>query len=84
MSLTEVAGLAAEWWNDAQWHYVSSSNVTAFRYERATRILEMNFHGNRLYRYRNIPEGMAQELAEAPSPGGWWHANLKGAPFEKI
>ena len=84
MSLTEVAELTAEWWNDGEWHYVSSSNVTAFRYDRERRDLYMDFHGNRRYRFPNIPAWMAQGLATAPSPGGWYHANLKGAPFERL
>ena len=86
MSITEVAELevAAQWWNDNQWHYVSSSNVDAFRYDRAGKTLDIQFHGNRVYRYFNIPAELVRGLAEAASPGGWFHANLKGAPFERL
>ena len=84
MSLTEVAEAAAEWWADGAWHYVSSSNVSAFRYEARVRALEIRFHGDRVYRYFNIAPDLARGLAEAVSPGGWWHANLKGAPFERL
>lgn len=75
---------AAEWWNDGVWHYVSSSNVDAFRYDRKTRTLDIQFHGARRYRYFNIPAGMAEGLASASSPGQWFHQNLKGAPFERL
>ena len=75
---------ATQWWNDNQWHYVASSNVSAFRYERESKALEIEFHGGRRYRYFNIDEGMAEGLASASSPGQWFHANLKGAPFERV
>jgi hypothetical protein len=75
---------SSEWWNDASWHYVSSSNVDAFRYDREARALEIEFHGGRRYRYFNISADMAGGLAEASSPGGWFHQNLKGAPFERL
>lgn len=75
---------AFEWWSDNQWHPVASSNVSAFRYDKNTRALDIRFHGNREYRYFNIPAEMAEGLATASSPGGWFHANLKGAPFERL
>lgn len=81
---SELAVHAAQWWNDQQWHYVSSSNVEAFRYDSVTRQLDIMFKGSRVYRYFSIPEVMAEDLANAASPGGWFHANLKGAPFERM
>ena len=75
--------MADEWWNDNAWHYVSSSNITAFKYSARERALWINFHGGRIYKYFSIGEGMAEELASASSPGQWFHANLKGAPFER-
>lgn len=84
----QALGLAeeqsTEWWEDNAWHYVASSNVSAFRYDRTTRNLDIEFHGGRRYRYFNIDAGMAEGLATASSPGGWFHANLKGAPFERL
>jgi hypothetical protein len=82
--LLGLAEEAKEWWDDAQWHYVSSSNVEAFMYDSAQRALSIQFHGNRRYKYFNIPSAMAEGLASAASPGQWFHANLKGAPFERI
>ena len=82
--MTFIDAAAEEWWNDAQWHYVSSSNVSAFRYEREARNLEIEFHGGRRYRYFNVSEETAEGLANASSPGGWFHQNLKGAPFERV
>jgi hypothetical protein len=82
--MTLVDDAAREWWNDNEWHYVASSNVTAFRYDRDGRALTIEFHGHRRYLYFNIPEDMAGALAAAPSAGQWFHANLKGAPFERL
>ena len=78
-----AASAGTEYWNDGAWHYVSSSNIDAFMYEKETQSLHIQFHGGRRYRYFNIPPSMAEGLASASSPGGWFHANLKGAPFEK-
>jgi hypothetical protein len=82
----EVLGLAEaqEYFADGAWHYVSSSNVSAFRYDRNARSLEIEFHGGRRYRYFNISQELAGGLAGAASPGGWFHQNLRGAPFERV
>jgi hypothetical protein len=82
--LIGLAEEAREWWDDNSWHYVSSTNVDAFRYDREARALEIQFHGGRVYKYFNIDAGMAAGLAEASSPGGWFHQNLRGAPFERL
>ena len=81
--IAETAGEISQWWNDAQWHYVSSSNVDAFRYDQTNKRLSIMFHGGRVYTYFNIGPDMAEGLATASSPGGWFHANLRGAPFER-
>lgn len=73
-----------EWWDDNQWHFVPSSNVDAFRYDREREDLYIRFHGGREYKYFNIAPETAGGLATASSPGGWFHANLKGAPFERL
>lgn len=80
----ELLSTAGDWWDDNQWHYVSSSNVDAFKYDKAARELYIQFHGARRYKYFNIDRDMAEGLAQASSPGGWFHANLKGAPFERV
>ena len=79
----EEAAEASAWFADNAWHYVSSSNVDAFKYDPSTRQLSIQFHGGRRYTYFNIPLDTAEGLATAPSPGGWFHATLKGAPFSR-
>ena len=75
--------MSDQWFADNAWHYVSSSNITAFKYSPEQQALWINFHGRRIYRYFNIPPELAEGLATASSPGGWFWQNLRGAPFER-
>jgi hypothetical protein len=72
------------WYADDAWHYVSSSNVMGFKYNPRTRELTIRFRGSRDYKYFAIDASMVEGLATASSPGGWFHANLMGAPFERV
>ena len=81
--LTGAVDVQEEWFADGQFHYLSSSNLDAFAYEPATKTLRIEFHGGRRYRYFNIALETAAGLATATSPGGWFHENLRGAPFER-
>ena len=65
------------------WRPLSSSNLDAYNYNPETQELRIQFHGGRIYKYFRIPQEMADALGSASSPGGWFHANLKGAPFER-
>jgi len=76
--------LRKEEWNDGEWHGVRSSNLDAFRYDEAQSHLDIEFHGGRQYRYYDISREKAAGLVNAGSPGGWWHANLKGALFTRL
>jgi hypothetical protein len=75
--------MSDQWFADNAWHYVSSSNIDAFAYDPETQELRINFHGGRVYKYFRIPPEMAEGLATASSPGGWFWQNLRGAPFER-
>jgi len=75
--------MSDQWFADNAWHYVSSSNIDAFRYDAERQELSINFHGGRIYKYFRIPPEMAEGLATASSPGGWFRQNLRGAPFER-
>lgn len=85
MTFTDVAETAS-WWSDNAWHYVAgSSNVEAFRYDRANRYLDIQFgKGHRQYRYFNISEAMAEDFVNAPSAGEWVWQNVRGAAFERL
>ena len=66
-----------------RWRALASSNLDAYRYDPESRELLIQFHGGRIYRYYNISQEMADALGSASSPGGWFHATLRGAPFSR-
>lgn len=57
---------------------LSSSNLDAYRYDDNSKTLWIRFHGNRVYRYEAVPQDIADGLGSAGSPGGFFHANIKG------
>ena len=83
-ALSRLLARGLESWFKDQWIYLHSSNLTKFFWDSDTSEMIIEFKGGRQYKYFNISEGMANDLANAPSPGRWWHANLKGAPAEKL
>ena len=66
-----------------QWRPLSSSNLDAYKFDPESRELLIQFHGGRVYRYYNIDQSLADGLGSASSPGGYFHANLRGAPFTR-
>lgn len=66
------------------WIPLTSSNLNAFYWDSESTDLTIEFHGGRRYRYFRIPDSMVEGLLRAGSPGEWWHANLRGAPFERL
>lgn len=76
--LTEPSG------NSDRWVTLISSNLERFYRDSSDNTMIIQFKGQREYKYFNISEEMADELANAGSPGGWWHENLKGAPAQRL
>ena len=66
-----------------RWRPLSSSKLDAYNYNPETQELRIQFHGGRVYRYYNIDQSLADGLGSASSPGGYFHANLRGAPFTR-
>ena len=58
---------------------VSSSNIDAYRYDENSKTLWIKFHGGRVYRYEAVSQDVADGIGTAGSPGGYFHANIKGA-----
>ncbi|HEX6242868.1 MAG TPA: KTSC domain-containing protein [Polyangiales bacterium] len=50
---------------------LNSRAVLAAGYDPATQTLELEFHNGRVYRYRDVPEGVYQFLLRTPSKGGY-------------
>lgn len=43
-------------------HTVDSSEIISVGYDQDTKILEIEFHGNRIYQYKNVPEDIYGRL----------------------
>jgi hypothetical protein len=56
---------------------VSSSNLRSVGYDKAARILEIEFQSGTVYRYYDVPAGVYEELTRAPSPGRYFLANVR-------
>jgi len=56
---------------------VSSSSVTSVGYDPNTLTLEVEYKGDSVYQYFDVPETVYQELMRASSIGQFMHANVK-------
>jgi hypothetical protein len=64
---------------------VSSSNVAEIGYDSAIQTVFVRFLDNRLYIYKNVPEGEYQGLLNAPSIGSYLHRNFKNVyAYERL
>ena len=43
---------------------VDSSEIISVGYDKPSKILEIEFHGNRIYRYKDVPEEVYNELID--------------------
>ena len=57
--------------------HVVSSNLKSVGYDRAHRILEIEFQNGRVYRYRGVPPEEYEALLKAPSLGRYFIANIR-------
>lgn len=57
---------------------VSSSNISSIGYDDVQQILEVEFHGGRVYHYYDVPMYVYEELMDASSHGTYLSANVKG------
>ena len=56
---------------------VTSSNLKSVGYDRANRILEIEFQNGRVYRYHGVPPEEYEELLRAPSLGRYFISNIR-------
>jgi hypothetical protein len=59
------------------WTPVDSSNVSAFRYDASTKVLQIRFKSGRIYGYKDVPENVVQEFSTADSKGKFVNASIK-------
>lgn len=60
---------------------VESSQIAAIGYDTFTKTLAVKFHTGAVYHYANVPPVLYNRFKNAPSVGGFFHAEIK--PFEK-
>jgi hypothetical protein len=64
--------------DDIPWIGVQSSNISQWRYDPDTKVLEIQFNGNdATYSYDDVPETVAEEMKGASSVGSFFHNNIK-------
>ncbi|WP_227355538.1 KTSC domain-containing protein [Haladaptatus salinisoli] len=56
---------------------VTSSNLASVGYDPSEEALEIEFHSGGVYRYRNVPQSVYQELLSAGSHGSYFHENVR-------
>jgi KTSC domain len=58
---------------------INSSNVASAGYDALTTTLEVEFVNGNVYQYFDVPEQVYQAFVQAPSPGQFLNANIKGS-----
>ena len=56
---------------------VKSSAITSFGYDERTRILEIEYRNGSVYRYKEVPRHIWDELKHADSVGAYVNANIR-------
>lgn len=59
------------------WKNVTSSNLRAYRYDKAAMALDIQFKNGSVYRYANVPMNIATKLETADSVGQYFSGNIK-------
>ena len=59
------------------WTPLSSSWLSAMRYDAETQKLSIRFKDGHVATYTSVPQTIADELEGAPSPGAYFHQNIK-------
>lgn len=57
---------------------ISSTSLASVGYDPASRTLEVEFQGGRVYRYFGVPPGRYRALLEADSAGRFLNTQIKG------
>jgi len=56
---------------------VTSSDLSSVGYDPDIRILEIEFHGGRVYHYFEVPAAEYSALMDSPSKGRYFHQQIK-------
>ena len=64
---------------------IESTSLASVGYDPSHRVLEVEFHGGRVYRYFGVPLRRYQELLAAESAGRFLNTRIKGFyPFASV
>ncbi len=64
---------------------VDSTNIASVGYDPATGLLEVEFHGGRIYQYNGVPQDVVDNLFSAVSKGGYFARNIRMSyPYRRI
>jgi len=64
---------------------LQSRALVSAGYDAETEVLELEFHGGRVYRYRGVPQGVYDFLLRTPSKGGFVNRMIDGRyDYEEI
>jgi len=55
-----------------------SSLIRAIDYDSTTLTLKVELVSGKVYSYGGVPRSVVVEFANAPSPGRYWNAEVKG------
>ena len=58
---------------------VDSSNLFAVGYDETSKMLEIEFHTHKVYRYYNVPPIVVRQLMDAESMGEFFNFYIKDA-----
>lgn len=61
-----------------KWQSLQSTAISQMKYDKKQQILEVEFHGGRVYTLNGVPPDIAEGLATASSAGHYFHAQIKG------
>ncbi len=64
---------------DDGWHPLTSSNLSAYSYDKASETLRIRFKSGRTYAYDGVPSSVVSALASAGSAGSYFNAAIKHA-----
>lgn len=60
------------------WRPLESSNLSAFRYDPETQVLQIRFKSGRSYDFKDVPQSVAEGLESADSAGRYFNNAIKG------
>ncbi len=60
------------------WINLNSTSLARVKYEPSSLILEIEFHGGRVYQYFDVPSQIFEGLIGADSHGEFFNSQIKG------